>query len=164
MNEWNPRQTVIEMFWHLRAAGFPLGLRELLGAQQAVADGWGAADPTSLRQVIRLLWCSSLEEIGKFEVEWASLIDTPSAEWPRPFTPAEPPADRPLDRPTPGREGEQLVSQPPGLETGALGVGQNPGDRGRLRAAPGPDQGDVAENDGKDIVEVVGDPPGQGAE
>lgn len=84
MNKWNPRQILIDLFLHLRSCGFSLGLRELLAAERAVAEGWGADGPSGLQPVVRLLWCSSLEEIGKFEVEWTNLVEVPAIEWPTP--------------------------------------------------------------------------------
>ena len=67
MKEGQAKPLLLDLFQRLRRAGAMLGIDELLAAYQAVDAGWGHGDSEGLRQLGRLLWCKSLQEVGDFE-------------------------------------------------------------------------------------------------
>ncbi len=67
MSSRDPKLILLDVFYRLRRGGFSLSIGELLAAYQAVDGGWGAGGPEALRQVTRLLWCHSHQEVAEFE-------------------------------------------------------------------------------------------------
>ena len=86
MSERDPEHILLDVFHRLHRSGFSLGIGELLAAFQAVAGGWGAEGTEDLRDVLRLLWCHSLQEIAEFEEMYDAALaeSTRLAEQPGP--------------------------------------------------------------------------------
>jgi uncharacterized protein with von Willebrand factor type A (vWA) domain len=68
-------EQLIRLFQHLRAAGLPLGIQELLAAQRLVAADTGRAhdDQDRLRRRLQLVWCKSVTQQLEFEQQWQRL-------------------------------------------------------------------------------------------
>jgi uncharacterized protein with von Willebrand factor type A (vWA) domain len=74
MTTSNTRELLTELFGRLRYSGFQLGVGELLAALRTVEIGWGSDGPDDLKQVVRLIWCHSLEEAQTLDWIWASTL------------------------------------------------------------------------------------------
>ena len=92
MATFDSRQTVIGVFSRLRRNGIALGIGELLAALKAIDEGWGVESPQAFKQILQLLWCSSLEEISELEIIWETISFTPLNDLP-------PPSDEPQELP-----------------------------------------------------------------
>ncbi len=65
INEFLPKPIILGLFRRLRGEGFKLGVNEYLAALDAIDGGFGS-DLASLRQMLTMLWCHSLEEQRRF--------------------------------------------------------------------------------------------------
>ncbi|NJR20030.1 MAG: VWA containing CoxE family protein [Calothrix sp. CSU_2_0] len=87
MGDFDIRKLLTRIFYRLRREGFNLGVSEYLAALDAVenTDLWGNSvydlkqnnlKKDNLKQLVRLLWCSSLAEQNRLEMIWESIIAT----------------------------------------------------------------------------------------
>jgi uncharacterized protein len=85
MGDFDIRKLLTRIFYRLRREGFNLGVSEYLAALDAIEnpDMWGNSLDDSkqnnlkkdnLKQLMRLLWCSSLAEQNRLEMIWESII------------------------------------------------------------------------------------------
>jgi uncharacterized protein len=82
MNNFNKnKETLINMFFHLRQKGFDLGIGELLAAIEA-ANEEQFIDSNELLQLAKLIWCKSLEQRTLFDLIWEDLSNALSIEKP----------------------------------------------------------------------------------
>ncbi len=65
-NKFLPKPIVLQLFRRLRVQGFRLGINEYLAALDAIDGGFGASDLASLRQMLTMLWCHSIDEQRQF--------------------------------------------------------------------------------------------------
>jgi uncharacterized protein with von Willebrand factor type A (vWA) domain len=113
---------LLDLFRRLRRAGTVLGIGELLAAYRAVDEGWGGGDTEALRQLGRLLWCKSPQEVADFEEIFDAALaarahvpaELPSSEVGKepvepPPAPEQPPSEPPPSAPP---------TEPPKRETG----------------------------------------------
>jgi uncharacterized protein with von Willebrand factor type A (vWA) domain len=78
MANFNPQQTLLELFVALRRRNRALGLRDLLDAVRAAETGViETAD--DLGRLLSVLWCHSQEEACEFELIWKSLEEVVTA-------------------------------------------------------------------------------------
>lgn len=108
MNVDERRKMVSMLFTRCRRAGLVLGVGELLAAFEAVMGGWGVESNETLKQVLQLLWCKSIEEGREFELIWEAVL--PLFAGHDHEREPEPPTDEP---PTPPRRDKPPQMQPP---------------------------------------------------
>jgi len=115
MSVRDPHTVLLEVFNHLRDSGFSLGMGELLVALKAVDGGWGTDDPEALREVARLLWCHSRQEIAEFEEIYSAVLaaSTPATDLSETAGPVKLPHSLPEDRlPKPSLPSENPTGPP----------------------------------------------------
>ncbi len=74
MSDLDPRTILMAVFIRLRQIGFMMGVGEFLAALQAAEDGWGSGGERELKQVARLLWCSTPEEGTELDATWHDVV------------------------------------------------------------------------------------------
>lgn len=111
-------QDVFLRLYGLQGPRFTLGIGELLAAYQAVDGGWETKGAENLRQLGRLLWCHSSEEVIDFEECFdAALVALTPPDSPPVVEPAlperlPPPVEPPIE-PPPLQAPPRLPPAPP---------------------------------------------------
>ena len=73
MTEFDANVLLVRLFLALRRLGFDIGVSELLDAMRSAEGRWGASSEESLKEVIKLLWCNSVDEMHELEMVWRSV-------------------------------------------------------------------------------------------
>jgi uncharacterized protein len=68
-----PALVVERLFLRVRGQ-FQLGIGELKAALDVIQGGWNCEDTQVLAQILRLLWCHSLDDRRSFDVSWEDLM------------------------------------------------------------------------------------------
>ncbi|MGK7899317.1 MAG: VWA containing CoxE family protein [Xenococcus sp. (in: cyanobacteria)] len=116
MNEFDPRAILNRAFNSLHQEGFNLGVGEYLAALDAVEGGWGTKNIEDLKQLVRLLWCSSVAEQNRLQMVWEQIITRskpkPKIERPQKERQVSPPQYEEKPQPPPEVKLEQVETQP----------------------------------------------------
>ena len=73
MSAFDPQEIVHKLFPQIRRE-FSLGMGEYFAALKIFQGEWIIKDESDLKEILQILWCSSLEDQGKFQIKWQEIV------------------------------------------------------------------------------------------
>jgi uncharacterized protein with von Willebrand factor type A (vWA) domain len=74
------KSLLLDLFARMHRSGISLGIGELLDALRAAEGGWSVESPADLRELARVLWCRSSQDMWALEDNWDQVVaETPMA-------------------------------------------------------------------------------------